>query len=197
MLLKLFLLKDPRSGKIEQVFEYPECLASPTLRTRDCRLVSREPFRIPILVVPNDYLTEMDGQGLGDDVLYASMEYVDYYLGNIKAEKKQQEYDSKIEKVKELFSPGVNHRHHTKTMFFTGPKAVYKKTFENEWVFSQMTGNLSLTNVGYFRSIDSLSLKGINDVFITGTFECGGEVLENTQCKISMLNGAAPRSSNG
>lgn len=196
MLLKKFILKDPRTGKLEEVFDYPECLASPTLRSRDCQLVTREPLRIPILVVPHDYLVEMDGQGETTESIYASFELRDYRDEVATQQVKQQKYDSKLSKVQDIFSISTMHKRSCITMFFTGPKPVYKQSFTDNWVWKD-EGILVLTNRGHYRTIESLSLKGINDVFITGTFECGDEVMPNTQCKIIVANATASRPSTG
>lgn len=187
MLLKKFILKDPRTGKLEEVFDYPECLASPTLRSRDCQLVTREPLRIPILVVPHDYLVEMDGQGETAESIYASFELRDYRDEVADQAARKQKYDNKVTKVQEIFSFGTAHRRSCKTTFFTGPKPVYKQSFDGNWVWLEQ-GILALTNVGHYRTIESLKISGVNDVFITGTFECGDEVKDNTQCKISVCN---------
>lgn len=74
MTLKMFLLKDPKTGKIEEVYDYPDCLASPAIRYAGCQLVSREPLRIPILIVPNEYLTEMENCRATTEHMYASTE---------------------------------------------------------------------------------------------------------------------------
>lgn len=185
MLLKKFILKDPRTGKLEEVFDYPECLASPTLRTRGCRLVSREPLRIPILVVPNQYLTEMDGQRTTAESIYASFEYVQHFLGDKKETEDTEEYNRRVNGVQDIFAMGTAHKRSCQTMFFTGPKVVYKKKFTDNWVWLDQD-ILALEHRGHFRTIESLKLSGINDVFITGTFECGEEVKDNTQCKISV-----------
>ena len=182
----MFLLKDPRTGKIEEVYDYPTCLASPILIYRNCQLVTREPLRIPILIVPNEYLTKMENCRATTEHTYASLEYVDYFIKDQKDKAEDAEYANRMHQVQTLFSMGSRICSH-KTMFFTGPKVVYKKSFTDKWVWKQ-EGILCLTNVGHYATIKSLSLKGVNDVFITGTFKCGEEVLENTQCKISISN---------
>ena len=184
-MVKIYLLKDPRSGKFEEVFEYPIDLASPTLRFGGVKLVTRELLKTPILVVPDEYLTEKSGYGATTDPFYASFEYLDYRDGVVKAEKDKQQYDGKVTRVQEIFANGTAHKRSCKTMFFTGPKKVYKQTFTDNWVWKE-EGILALGIRGHFHTIQSLSLKGINDVFITGKFECEGEVVENTQCKITV-----------
>lgn len=185
MLIKRYLFKDPKTDKVDVVFEYPDSLASPALIAgKGYTLVTRELLRLPILVMPDDYLMISDGYEL-DDCMYASFEYRNLYESAAKEVADGKKYDSKLQQVADLFSMGVNHKHTCKTMFFTGPKFVYKQTFEDDWTWMQH-GILVLQSRGHFRTIDSLSLKGLNDVFITGTFECGDDVVENTQCKITL-----------
>lgn len=185
MLLKKFMLKDPRNESFTEVYEYPECLASPTLKRSDCVLVSKVPMQIPIIVAPKAYLKEFHNEGLLMDMLYGDLTYLNLYFEDEKARSEQHDFDDKVNQVKEIFSMGTFHKRSCQTFFFTGPKAVYKQKFSDVWVWLEQ-GVLSLANRGHFRTIESLSLKGINEVFITGTFECGEEVLPNTQCKITV-----------
>jgi hypothetical protein len=186
-MVKIYLLKDPRTGKFEEVFEYPIDLASPTIRFKGVKLVTRELLKTPILVVPDEYLTEKSGYGATTDPWYASFEYLDYRDGVVKAERDKQVYEGKVSRVQDIFAYGTMHKRSCKTIFFTGPKKVYKQTFSDNWAWREY-GVLAAEHCGHFRTIESLSLKGINDVFITGTFECAldGEVVENTQCKITV-----------
>ncbi len=184
-MVKIYFLKDPRTKISEEVYEYPTDLASPILRFHGVKLVTRELLKTPILVVPDEYLTERSGCGATTDPWYASFEYLDYRDGIVKAEKDKQQYDSKVTRVQEIFANGTSHKRSCKTMFFTGPKKVYKQTLTDNWVWME-AGILALGTCGHFHIIESLSLKGINDVFITGKFECNGEVVENTQCKITI-----------
>lgn len=119
------------------------------------------------------------------DFPYADLTYLQKYFEDEKAQKEKQHYDDKIDQVKQIFAMGTFHKRSCKTMFFTGPKPVYKQTFTDNWVWLEQ-GTLSLTNRGAYRTIESLKLSNIGEVFITGTFECQGEVLPNTQCKISV-----------
>lgn len=185
MLIKKYILKNPLTQQVEEVYEYPSCLASPMLDRSDCYLVSRTPLTIPILVVPKAYIREIQGEGLLYDSMYGDLSLLNHWLSDEKAREKAEFHDDKLNQVKEMFRMGTFHKRKCKTMFFTGPKLVYKNTFEDNWVWLDY-GVLSLTNRGCFRTIESLSLKGINEVFITGTFECEGEVVENTQCKIQL-----------
>jgi len=195
MLIKRHLLKDPRTEKVETVFEYPPDLASPTIRpNKDCTLVTRELMRIPILVVPNEYLIQGDGYEL-DDAMYASFEFLNIHTADAKEKADDAEYNKRVGKVQELFAVGTLHKRSCKTMFFTGPKPVYKQTFTDNWVWREQ-GILALENRGHFRTIESLSLKGLNDVFITGTFECGDVVMADTQCKITISVGQSKESVN-
>jgi len=184
-MLSLYLLKDPRSGKIEQVYKYPEDLASPMLRLSSCILVTKQLLTPPIFVVPKEYLTEMDGQGITTDPWYASFEYLDYKDKELRKQGALSEYDSRMNRVKEIFSMGTYHKRSCKTIFFTGPKPVYKCSFVDNWGWKDC-GILCLTNIGTYRTIESLSLKGMNEVFINGIFECGDEVMKDTQCKITV-----------
>ena len=187
MLIKRFIFRDPITDKSETVYEYPQCLASITLRYYSgCTLVTKELMRIPILVVPDEYLIGDDGYEL-DDVLYANLTYYAHFQ-KIREEKfKNKVFDSKIQRVKELFGIGSSHLRRCKTMFFTGPKAVYKLSFDENWIYGD-SQTLKLEKWGHFKTIDSLSCKGLNDVFITGTFVCAntGDEMENTQCKITV-----------
>lgn len=194
-MVKIYILKDPRKDTTEEVFEYPIDLASPTIRFRGVKLVTRELLKTPILVVPDEYLTEMEGCGATTDPMYASFEYLDYRDGVVKAEKDKQQYDGKVSRVQEIFAMGTIHKRSCKTIFFTGPKRVYKRTFADNWGWKDY-GILAAEHCGHFRTIESLSLKGINDVFITGTFESDGEVVENTQCKITVSVGQCKETNN-
>ena len=186
MLLKKYILQDPRKpDTYEELYEYPDCLASPTIKRDDCVLVSRVPLQIPILVLPKAYIKSIPNEGLLMDMMYADLSLLQYYFDDEKAQQKKVHYDQKLNQVQQMFAIGTMHKRSCKTMFFTGPKAVYKKSFEDNWVWLEQ-GILSLTNRGHYRTIDSLKLSGINEVFIGGTFECNGEVLENTQCKITV-----------
>lgn len=186
MFIKKYILQDPRTpGSSEEVYDYPECLASPTIQRDDCVLASRIPLQIPILVLPKAYIKTVPGEGLLMDMLYADLAILNYYLTDEKALRQEKHYDDKIDRVKQMFSIGTMHRRSCKTTFFTGPKSVYKKSFDDNWVWLE-NGILSLTNRGYFATIDSLSLNGFNEVFIAGSFECGDEVITNTQSKITV-----------
>lgn len=185
MLLKKFILLSPPAEKIEEVYEYPECLASSTIHRSDCVLASRTPLSPPILVLPKAYIKTVHNEGVLLDFPYADLTFLQKYFEDEEAQKKKQHYDSKVNQVQEIFSMGTFHKRKCKTMFFTGPKPVYKQTFDDNWVWLEQ-GILSLTNRGHYRTIESLKLSGIGEVFITGTFECGPEVLPNTQCKISV-----------
>lgn len=186
MLLKKYILQDPRTpGTYEEVYDYPECLASPTIKRDDCVLASREPLRIPILVIPKAYIKSIPNEGVLLDMPYAEMALLEYYFTDEKARQEKEHYDTKMDSVRRMFAMGRMHQRSCKTMFFTGPKPVYKQTFTDNWVWLEQ-GILSLTNRGHYRTIESLKLSGINEVFIGGTFECCGEVLENTQCKITV-----------
>lgn len=127
----------------------------------------------------------MDGQGETTESIYASFEFLDYRDAVADQAARKQKYDGKVSKVQDIFAIGTMHKRSCKTMFFTGPKPVYKQTFEDNWVWKD-EGILVLEHRGHFRTIESLSLKGISDVFITGTFECGEEVMPNTQCRITL-----------
>jgi hypothetical protein len=183
MLLKKYVLKSPLNDIAEEVYEYPTDLASPILRRSDCVLVSRLPLQIPIIVAPKEYIRNIPNEGVLLDMPYGDMTLLNHWLADEKAREKREFHDDKMEIMKEMFSTGTFHLRQCKTNFFTGPKLVYKKTLTDNWVWLDY-GVLSLTNWGLFRNIESLSVKGTSEIFITGTFESGGEVVENTQCKI-------------
>lgn len=184
MTLRKYILKDPRNAKTEEVYLYPEQLASPWMRSSTWTLVSKELLRIPILIVPNEYLTAKEEWEMGEST-YVNMEYVDYARKVAEETGKQNKHDGRMQQVKEMFSLGTSHLRTCKTMFFTGPKLVYKKSFDNNWVYKN-NDTFALENIGFYRSIESLSVKGIGDVFIKGAFECGNSVMEDTQCKITV-----------
>lgn len=187
MFIQKYMLKDPRDGKFTEVFHYPGDLASPTIRDSRCILVSRELLRPPIMVVPKEYLTAMDGRGEILDSTYADLSLLTHFTDEIASGIKKDKFDSNIEQVKSIFALGTAHKRFCKTMFFTGPKNVYKKTLMDDWQWTDKEV-LTLMNWGHFRTIDSLSLKGVNDVFITGTFVAEGDIVKNTQCKITVSN---------
>ena len=187
MLIKRFIFKDPITDKSETVYEYPECLASVTLRYYSgCTLVTKELMRIPILVVPNEYLVDTGGREI-DRSAYADLKYYSYHRDIQEKKFQNAVFDDKIQRVKELFGIGSSHLRRCKTMFFTGPKAVYKLSFDENWIYGD-SQILKLEKWGHFKTIDSLSCKGLNDVFITGIFVCAntGDEMENTQCKITV-----------
>lgn len=186
MRLQKYKFNNPKTGLVEDVYEYPLHLASPAYQYPNCTLVSRELVRIPILVIPNEYLDKISGEVATTDVYYASIEFQEYYETDAKVKVKKQQFDDKIDKLQCLFSNGTLHQRLTKTTFFTGPKSIYKKILENSWYWSDKN-NLILTDIGYFKSVISLSIKNDNEIFITGTFECDSETVENTQCKIVLL----------
>lgn len=187
MRLRIYILTDPRTRKIEQVYEYPSCLASPILLRNGATLVSREPMRIPILIVPNEYLTEREGMRESADLTYGDPELYDYWLDLKEKGIKEEKKSNKLEQLQKMFSPPHTLQYSFKTMFFTGPKDVYKQTFEDKWAYTG-ADQFVLENRGLFRTVENLSFKGPNEIFITGTFECfcdgGAVVKENTQCKI-------------
>lgn len=184
MILKKFVFKSPLHDVAEEVYEYPDFLASPMLRLGDCILVSRLPMTLPIIVAPKNYLRDL-GEGYSFNCQYADLTYINHWDSEVKTQIENKKQDDKMERVKEMFAIGTAHKRRCKTIFFTGPKPVYKQTFVDNWVWLE-TNVLALTNIGCYRNIDSLSLKGINEVFISGEFECEGEVLKNTQCKITL-----------
>lgn len=184
MRLKIYDLKEPRSGIVDIVYEYPQCLASPTLIRNNATLVSKEPLRIPIFVVPNEYLTERSDERASSEFLYASFDLIDYFDEQANKKDKQEKYDDKVEKLKSLFAVGDSHKKITSTTFFTGPKEVYKKTYADVWAWSE--DKLKLGEIGYYESIENLSLKGLNEVFLKGTFKCGEVTQRDTQCKITL-----------
>lgn len=183
MRLQKYRFNNPKTGIVEDVYEYPSHLVSPTYQYPNCVLVSREPIRIPILVIPNDYLEKVSGEVASADVFYASFEFQEYYETDTKVTVKKQQFDDKIQKLQSLFSVGTLHQRLTKTTFFTGPKSIYKKILDNTWYWAE-TQVLVLTDIGRFKSVSSLSIKNDNEIFLAGTFECGLESVENTQCKI-------------
>jgi hypothetical protein len=183
MRLQKYNFNNPKTGLSEDVYEYPSHLASPTCQFQNCTLVSRELVRIPILVVPNDYLEKVVGEVATVDVCYASFEFQEYYETDAEVRGKKQQFDDKIHKLQSLFSNGTRHQRLTKTTFFTGPKSIYKKVLDNAWYWAD-SQKLVLNDIGHFQSVTSLSIKNDNEVFITGVFECGSETIENTQCRI-------------
>jgi hypothetical protein len=188
MLIKRHLFKDPNTEKVEVVFEYPPDLASPTLRGYfDCTLVTQELMRIPILVVPNEYLTFANEYEM-DDCMYADFQYLEHKRKVSEDKADNDEYNRRMKQVRELFGIGTTHKRSCKTIFFTGPKPIFKKTFTDDWVYREVPNTLCLEHQGHFQTIDSLSLKGLNDVFLTGAFNYAGIVMENTQCKITISN---------
>lgn len=61
--LKVYDFKDPRTGVVEEVYNYPADLATGFVTvSKDCTLVSREPLKFPAIIVPNEYLTERTNQ---------------------------------------------------------------------------------------------------------------------------------------
>ena len=189
MRLEMYHFKNPISRVEETVYEYPLELATLTLQFRTyARLVTREPMMFPILVVPPEYLEKIPNHLKStSEVFYASLEFADYKEEQEIKKEKQDQHDSKIDRVRELFSVGTAHLRSCKSFFFTGPVAVYKKSFTENWVYNNETGKLTLGTHGYFDTIDSLSLKGLNDVFITGLFVYSEkDKMLNTQVKITV-----------
>jgi len=187
MRLKIYELRDPRTDKVEMVFAYPTSLASSVVFRNNATLVSREPLRIPILVVPNDYLTELTNLRESTEFMYAQLDLYDHWVALKEKQQDQAKYNSKLAQLKTIFGDGITRTYNFKTTFFTGPKSVYKRTFTDAWM-NLSADRYGLLNVGLFRTIDDLSIKGINELFLTGTFECGDEVVENTQCKVTFTN---------
>ena len=184
MRLKVYILIDPRTKKVEQVYEYPSCLASPGLLRPNSILVSREPLRIPILVVPKEYLEEKSGELESSETIYGDFDLYDYWYGLKKEEHEAAVVNNKIEQLQTMFSSPIPSLYSCKTIFFTGPKEIYKQTFNDHWVYDT-AGRFILVNIGLFRTIEDLSFKGPNDIFIKGTFEFGDTVKPDTQCKIT------------
>lgn len=184
MQLKIYELKDPINGGVSTVFEYPSCLVSPMYAFRECTLVSKEPLKIPIIIAPDIYLTEKKDQREGMDVAYVYMELWHHWQDELEKNRDSEKKSDRLAALRSSF-PNliVSSQLDQDTMFFTGPKLVYKRTFKEKW--SWVAGDrFALTGIGLFRTIESLSLKSPNEMFVTGTFECGDEVVGNTQCKI-------------
>jgi Asp-tRNA(Asn)/Glu-tRNA(Gln) amidotransferase B subunit len=83
MMLKIYELNDPRTGKVEEVYDYPKCYLPESAHKHvldNCLTVSREPLKFPILVVPKAYLTEKENQRINDGVeFYLTTELSDYF----------------------------------------------------------------------------------------------------------------------
>lgn len=184
MRLKIYELKDPRNNAAEDVYEYPSDLTSPVVLRRDCTLVSRQPLQIPILIVPTEYLTEKSDQRESVEHMFALVDLYDYWMEIKAAQNSQKKLNDKLSHLKEIFANGLNSQYSYITTFFTGPKPVYKQTFADDWTYNSLDQAI-LMHRGLFRTIDDLSVKGVNELFLKGTFECGDLVQENTQCKIT------------
>jgi hypothetical protein len=135
---KIYILNDPITGKTEQVYQYPEDLASPTLRGYDCILVTKQLLIPPIYVVPKEYLTEVTNSGIIPHPVYASFKYLDFKNEILKEQDKQNEYNLQMAKLKGIFNKETYFKRSCITQFFTGPKKVYKQTFVDTWVCDDM-----------------------------------------------------------
>jgi hypothetical protein len=152
-------------------------------------LVSREPLRIPILIVPNEYLTDHPTERESTNLTYGDSVLYDYWLDLVEKGVKAEKKNNKLGQLEQMFSAPTCLNYTFKTTFFTGPKLVYKQTFTDMWAYTD-ADQFVLENRGLFRTIENLSFKGPNELFITGTFEVmsddiGGFIVQdNTQCKI-------------
>jgi len=103
MFLKIYELKDPRTGNIEEVYDYPKCYL-PELAYKhvldNCLIVSREVLKFPILVVPKAYLTEKENQRINDETtVYLTKELAEYFYSfdeNVNDEIKLNRFLAKI-----------------------------------------------------------------------------------------------------
>ena len=201
MRLRIYILTDPRTGKEEQVYEYPTCLASPILLRNDTTLVTREPLRIPIIIAPNEYLADHPNLRESSEIMYGLCDLYDYWQDQIEKGVKAEKKNNKLDQLQRMFSPPICLSYLCKTTFFTGPKAVYKQTFDDMWAYKE-TQVFALANRGQFRTIENLSFKGPNEIFVTGTFEVpddsigGFDVQENTQCKIVFIQQSGVKNDN-
>jgi Asp-tRNA(Asn)/Glu-tRNA(Gln) amidotransferase B subunit len=103
MMLKIYDLKDPRTGNVEEVYDYPSCYLPADAHKHildNCLTVSREPLKFPILVIPKAYLTEKENQRFNDGVEgYLSQELANYFYSfdeNVSEEIKLNRFLAKI-----------------------------------------------------------------------------------------------------
>ena len=80
MRLKIYDLKDPRTNVVEEVYEYPSCISAHNSPWTNCTIVSRTPLLIPIIIVPNAYLTEKPNQRISVVDVFLITEYLNYWL---------------------------------------------------------------------------------------------------------------------
>ena len=83
MMLKIYDLKNPKTGTIEKVYDYPKCYLPESAYKHvldNCLTVSRGVLKFPILVVPKAYLTEKENQRINDETpVYLTTELADYF----------------------------------------------------------------------------------------------------------------------
>jgi Asp-tRNA(Asn)/Glu-tRNA(Gln) amidotransferase B subunit len=103
MMLKIYDLKDPRTGNIEEVYDFPKCYLPFDAHKHvldNCLTVSREPLKFPILVVPKAYLTEKENQRINDNTpFYLTNELAEYFYSfdeNVSEEIKFNRFLAKI-----------------------------------------------------------------------------------------------------
>jgi Asp-tRNA(Asn)/Glu-tRNA(Gln) amidotransferase B subunit len=103
MMLKIYELKDPKTGNVEEVYDYPSCYLPAEAHKHilnNCLTVSKEPLKFPILVIPKVYLKEKENQRLnyGSDI-YLSKELAEYFYNldeNVSEEIKLNRFLAKI-----------------------------------------------------------------------------------------------------
>ena len=103
MFLKIYELKDPRTGNIEEVYDYPKCYLPESAYKHileNCLTVSKEVLKFPILVVPRAYLTEKENQRINDGTaVYLTKELAEYFYSfdeNVNEEIKLNRFLAKI-----------------------------------------------------------------------------------------------------
>jgi hypothetical protein len=188
MTLKIFLFRNPISGDIEEIYEYPESFMARAYLAPKCRPVTKQPFEPPIFLVPEEYLTEAKGPVvISGDNIYVDNRYYNYWLKQNEINEDEKKFDEKLEKLKKVFGIGVFHLNDPKITFYTGPKSVFGKQFREKVIFRN-DDMLHIGNLGRFSFIKNCSIKDSNALFVSGRFHTTeDEINDDTQCKISLI----------
>ena len=175
MLLRKIILLSPPSEKEEILYEYPWHLASPILRHENCILASHKPLVPPILVIPKKYVNIIDSEQFLLDLPYADLKYLHKHISENDSGYLNKEWEVKITQLKQAFSPETYIQRKCKTKFNASsgvpicPDELKDKIFEDNWIWRD-PDVFSLSDIGYYQSIDIIQFFEANQIAISGKF---------------------------